>query len=254
MLDNYLFDTRHLLQSPSAPTSLYTTSDLTRWINIARGQVAGDGECIRYLASLSTIADQRSYNFSSISTGVAGTTGIAGIIHVRDILLVNGTSYTKLTPRPWEWFQQYSLNTPVPTSGIPLRWAQYGQGAAPGQTGTSGGGSFYLDPPPDQIYTLALDCVCYPIPLTSDDTVEALPYLWTDAVSFFAAYYAYLSAQSGSRQADAARMFSNYETFLKRARQAANPSVLRWQYPQASDPTLINKIGIPTPRAAQGGG
>lgn len=247
MLDIYLTDTRNLLQNPTAPTSLYDTVSLTRWINIARGQVAGEGECVRVLGLLNTVVDQRAYSFSAIDVGTSSVTGVSGVIHVRDVLYgigVNG--YRKLTPRGWEWFQQFKLNTAVPVSNEPRSWSQYGQGAAsPGATLSNASGTFYLDPPPNDVYVLTLDCVCYPIPLIDNTTKEAIPYLWTDSVPFFAAYYAYLSAQSGARQADAARMYEMYGTFLERARKAANPSVLRWQYQQATDPTQLNKIGLP---------
>lgn len=252
MLDTYLTDTRNLLQLPTAPSTLYTTANVTRWINIARGQTAGEGECIRILGTIDTVVGQRAYSFSTINLGVSAANGVAGAIHVRDILFGLGSGYRKLTPRPWEWFQQYKLNNVVPASSAPVTWAQYGQGAAAPASGSNASGTFYIDPLPDAVYTLTCDCVCYPTPLVDDSTVEPIPYLWTDAVPFFAAYYALLSAQLTARQADAERYFGQYQTFLQRARTLANPSVLRWQYQQASDPTQANKIGIR--QAAQGGG
>jgi hypothetical protein len=68
-------------------------------------------------------------------------------------------------------------------------------------------------------------------------------------VPFFAAYYAFLSSQTGARQADAERMFNHYKEFLQRARQAANPSVNRSQYEQAGDPAQASKMGIKPPQA-----
>lgn len=254
MLTTYQTDTQRLLQNPAAPVTLYPLDAITRWINIARGQLAGEGECIRSFGTIMTVAGQRAYDFSSVLIGVAATNGIAGPIHVRDILYTIASGQRKLTPRGWEWFQQYSLNNPVPTSGPPTSWSQYKQGSAPVAGGTIGQGSFYVDPIPDDTYQLDLDCVCYPIPLVDNTTVECIPYLWTDAVPFFAAYYAYLSSQTSARQADAERMFGHYQTFLQRARQASNPSVLRWQYAQSTDPTQLNKIGLGKQAGQQGGG
>ncbi len=250
MLTNYLTDTKNLLQNPTAPIQLYDNTSLTRWINLARGQIAGESESIRFYASLSTVINQRAYNFSSINTGTSSVNGIQGIIHVRAITYNVGQNTYGLsgqqwmTPRSWEWFTLYHLNNPVPNVGPPSVWSQFGQGSAGTGTGSSATGSFYVDPPPDTVYTLNLDCVCYPIALVNDNTVEALPYLWTDCVPFFAAYYAYLSSQTGARQADAERMFNHYQTFVQRARQAANPSVNRGQYEQTSDPTQAIKLGI----------
>ena len=75
MLTQYQTDLKNLLQSPGAPTQLYSNTNLNRWINIARGQIAGEGECIRFYASIPTVINQRAYNFSSISTGVSATNG-----------------------------------------------------------------------------------------------------------------------------------------------------------------------------------
>jgi len=93
--------------------------------------------------------------------------------------------------------------------------------------------------------------VCLPITLVSDGTAEAIPYPWTDAVPYFAAYLALLSAQSPARTADADRMMQRYELFMGRARQFSNPDVLRTEYLQSVDETVTNKLGL---QAAGGGG
>lgn len=246
MLTAYQLQTTALLQNPSAPSSLYATADINRWINIARGQVAGESEGICAIGTVLALAGQRVFNFSDINVGDPATTGIGPVIHVRAIQYGVGEGQQFITPRPWEWMQLYGLNNPIPRIGAPEMWAQFAQGAAFTVTGTGTikGGSFYIDPIPDIAYTFYCDCVCGPIPLVDDGTVESLPYLWTDAVPFFAAYYALLSSQTGARQADAARMFEAYSTFMDRARKAANPSVNRWMYRQAPDPTMISKLGL----------
>lgn len=251
MLAQYRTDTRNLLQSPTAPTALYSDANIDRWVNIARGQLAGEGECIRVLASIPTVVGQRAYSFANLNLGVSASTGIQGAIHIRRIQYAVASGMRWMAPRPWEWFDLYHLNSPVPPSGAPEVWSQYAQGAAAPAGGSAASGSFYLDPIPDAIYTLSCDCVCYPIPLVDDTTVEAIPYLWTDAVSFFASYYALLSSQTSARQADADRMMQHYSTFVERARKAANPSVNRYMYQQAQDITQISKLGL---KQAAGGG
>jgi hypothetical protein len=235
------------LQNPSAPTSLYATADLDSWINTARGQLAGESEAVRVIGTLQTVAGQRAYNFSSIALNA---TGVQGVIHVRRLMYNVGVGQKFINPRSWEWFDLYHMNNPVPQNGVPLIWAQYGQGSS-GQgsiTGIGGGsmssGSLYLDPPPDIVYTLNCDCVCYPNALTADSDPEAIPYLFTDAVPFFAAYYALLTAQTNARMADAERMFNYYQTFMQRARQSSNPSVSRTLYQQSTDPAQIAKLGL----------
>ena len=61
MLTAYLLATRRLLQLPSAAsTTLYTDTDLTAYLNTARGQLAGESECIRIHGTIPTVAAQRS--------------------------------------------------------------------------------------------------------------------------------------------------------------------------------------------------
>ena len=248
MLNAYLAQTRSLLQLPGTDsTSLYTDADLTRWINLARGQLAGEAECIRLIASIATASNQTEYGFSALFTGVPATTGIQGAINVRSIRYsVPGADGSLWIPgRPWEWFNFYELNNSTPLSGPPRVWSQFGQGAAPGtSTGSGATGSFYISPLPDTAYTLNCDCTCYPIPLVNDATVEAIPYLFTDCVPFFASYYALLSAQMGARYNDAIQAYKMYSEFLSRARSATNATPNRWQYEKAADPAQAAKMGV----------
>ena len=252
MLTAYITQTRRLLQLPDAPTSLYSDAALTSWINIARGQLAGEAECIRQIGTIATVQGNQTYNFSDMVITGAPANGVAGIINIRRISYLVATGMKWIPPRSTEWFALYVNNNPVPQQGPPTVWSQFGQGAAPTTTGSGAGGSFNINPP-DVVYTLNCDCTCYPIPLVDDTTVEAIPYLWTDAVPFFAAYFALLSAQTNARAADAERYYNHYQTFMTRARTAANPSVGRWQYSQAMDPAQGAKMGI-GPSAAGGGG
>jgi hypothetical protein len=248
LLTAYLNQTRSLLQLPGAnSTSLYSDADLTRWINIARGQVAGEGACIRVNGSIPTAVGQEAYPFSAIGVGVPATTGVQGVIRIDSIHCNAGSGQLWMTPRPWSWFSLYNRNNAAPVQGVPTEWSQFGQGAAPsGVANTSvNGGSFYLSLVPDDIYSLSCNSVCYPIPLVDDTTVEALPYFWTDAVPFFAAYFALMSAQTNARMADAATMYKgHYNEFMDRARKQSNPDVNNWIYSQAGDPAQAVKLGI----------
>jgi hypothetical protein len=251
----YLPQTQQLLQNPAAPTALYSTALLTGYINTARGQLAGEGKCIRAFATLTTVPGQQVYPFSSLNLGVPATTGIQGAININTVWAVVGNGQVWLQPREWEWFGLYYLNNIIPNQALPMIWTQYGQGAAPPGTltGASFGGSLYLSPIPDQAYTLNCDCTCYPIPLVADGDVEAIPYLWTDAVPFFAAYYALLSAQTSMRTRDAKEMLQSYEMFMARARMSANPMQLGGIYQGAPDEFKAARMGASAPQAAQGG-
>lgn len=252
MLTNYLTATQNLLQLPQAPTTLYSTANLTTFINTARGQLAGEAQCIRAIGTVPTVAGQQAYNFSSINLGTPSTTGIQGVINIQQISYNLGVGQQWIHSRPWAWFFLYQVgnpNPPVnPDTGVvgspPIVWSQYQQGAAPSAgIGNQVGGSFYVNIP-DDVYTLNCDCSCYPIPLVNDSTPEAIPYLWTDAVPFFAAYYALLTSQMQARMSDALRYLELYKEFVKRAREASNPSQLRWMYQGAVDVPSAMQMGV----------
>lgn len=257
MLTTYLDRTNKLIQYPIPNPALISSADLTGFVNEARGQTAGEGECVRVMGTISTVIGQRAYNFSAINLGTPSLTGAQGAIHVRTLHYGVATGQKRVTSRNWEWFSLYAMNNPLPVNGPPQTWAQYGQGSAGiGAitgigTGTMSSGSLYLDPPPDAIYTLYLDAVCYPIALAADTDVEAIPYLWSDAVPYYAAFLALDSFQTEARSQDANRRFQQYQQFVQRARQFSNPDVLRWQYQQSNDPARVLRYGI-SPKSGGG--
>jgi hypothetical protein len=252
--------TAQLLQNPPAPTTLYTTANLTNYINIARGQIAGEGKCVRAIGTVAAVIGQRAYNFSTINFGAVTTTGIQGAISVRRIMynVPGATGQKWIKGKSWEWFDFQRFNNPVPPSGAPTEWAQFSQGSS-GQgsiTGVGGGtmssGSFYVDPLPDFTYTLNCDCECYPQALAADIDVEALPYLWTDAVPYFAAYMALMTAQTSARLQQAQQLFQLYRLFMQRARAFANPDVTTDNFEQAPDMMTPGRLGV-TASGAGGG-
>ena len=193
MLAYYLAQTQRLLQNPAAPVTLYSTADLTSYINTARSQIAGEGRCIRRIGTLTTTIGTRLYPFSSI---VFTGAGVQGAINVRSMLYSVGTGMKWVNGKSFEWFQYFRLNNPVPTSGAPTEWSQHAQGSAGVGAitnvgaGTMSSGSFFIDPLPDLAYTLNLDCAAYPIALAADTDAEAIPFMWSDCVAYFAAYLA----------------------------------------------------------------
>ena len=72
-----------------------------------------------------------------------------------------------------------------------------------------------------------IDSICIPVDLVDDTTPDAIPYPWTDAVPYYAAYICYMNS---SRAADAMRMFSEtqpfgqYQIFMRRARKMSEGS------------------------------
>jgi hypothetical protein len=242
MLTLYQTQTAQLLQNPPAQNSLYPTANITGWINTARGQLAGESESIRVQTTLALTEGQQVYPFSAMVFPTSSSvSGVKGAIKVQTIWVQVGTGQVWVRPRSFEWFSLYELNNPVPPTGQPSRWAQYGQGSEPNLSVS--GGTIYISPVPDTNYTLVLDCICYPIALALDTDPEAIPYLWTDAVPYFAAYLALLSAQSSARGNDAARMMQLYTEFCNRARRFSTPGVLPGLYPQQPSPVRGNQLG-----------
>ena len=249
MLTSYLTATQNLLQNPAAPAPLYATATLTAYINSARGQLAGEAKCIRFIGSLALTLGNQTYPFSAITLTGGAAAGISGVTDVETAWYQVGTGQKWIRPRPWPWFSLYELNNPTPTQGPPRVWSQYGQGAsAQSVPNPVGGGSLYVSPPPDTTYTMPVDCVCYPLPLVSDTDPEAIPYLFTDAVPYFAAYLALLSAQTSVRTADADKMFQRYTEFVDRARRASTPGILPTIYQGIPNPARQNQLGVAPPQ------
>ena len=115
---------------------------------------------------------------------------------------------------------------------MPYEYSQYKQGEA---------GTLYFAPVPDQPYVANVDAVCVPSPLVDDTTVEVIPGPFSDAVPYYAAYLAFLSAQ---RATDADRMWKEYQKFAARGRQISNGSVNPQQYVQSQNPVMANQLGM----------
>lgn len=230
MLDRYLQRTQLLLTDPLF--EVFNEGDLTNWINMARGQIAGDSECIRVMGTLPTTAAQQQYSFATISLGGL-TSSVLGVLNVRQITYTIASGAKSLHSRSFPWFNTYILSQPVPTPGPPTVWSQFGQGAL---------GTIYTNVL-DGNYTLNLDTVCYPVDLVDDTTPEAIPYQWTDAIPFYAAYYAALTVGAADK---AKAMFDEYSKFIVRARGAATPSVLPGNFAQPADPFIGNRLGLQT--------
>lgn len=129
---------------------------------------------------------QEVYPFSGIS--LAAFPGVKSVHAIRSVSIIFSNYRYSLPIYSFSVYQarirQYvaSQYQYVPTFG-----AQFGRGTD---------GSFYLYPPPSQTYQLEFDCICYPQNLTTDNSVEAIPDPWSDAVPYYAAHLAMISFQN----------------------------------------------------------
>jgi hypothetical protein len=232
-LTNYLTLTQALLQNPAAPAALYDPTLLTTYINQARVWAAGDSQSIKAIGSYSlTIGTQGPYPFTSIT--LTGATGVAGVLNVRQQWYAAGSGKLWVRSRSWPWYSFYWMNSAAPSEGPPREWAQYGEGE---------NGTIYVGPTPDYSYAMTADCVCYPIALVDDTTVEALPPPWTIAIPYYAAYLALLSAQTGARVQDADRIMKLYQQFIAGARQHSTSEILPGNFPQQQNQVRQNQLG-----------
>ena len=212
MLDAYLQQFNQLIQAPSSPIPLIAAADATAYINIARLQVASEGECVRAMGALTFASGTQAYQIGTIAPSGLGTGGIADAISVR-LGMLEGN---ELDIRPWEYFWPYYLSA---GPGTPIHVGQQGQGQL---------GTLYFSPIPNAALTAVFDAAWLPDALAVDADPEAIPYPWTDAVPFYAAW---LGMQSVQRQADADMMMQRYEVLMRRARGESTPSVLPGNLP-----------------------
>jgi hypothetical protein len=231
MLYNYQQQVQKLLWDVNQ--QLMRPADIASWINTARNQVAGEAQCVRVYSTLTLAINTTVYPFSSISVGSGyNSANYSSPLNVRTMWYLVGGGQKWIRPRPFGWFSLYQLNNPVPQNGAPQVWSQMGQGVS---------GTIFISPIPNQNYVLNLDTVWLPAPLASDATIEIIPYPWTDAVPYFAAYLGYLSGQKPDM---AKNMLDLYSQFTQRARAMSTSDVLPGNYEQVPSPTTAASYGM----------
>lgn len=175
--------------------------------------------------SNATAAGQEIYAFSSVNPIVASSgSGISHILAVNSVSIIWSTfRYTLMR----QSFSKYQALTRTYTAGyeyMPAVMAQFGQGA---------NGTLYMYPIANQPYQMEWDCYCQPLPLATDNDVEAIPEPFNEAVKYYAARMAYLQSQ---RFGDAEMMYNEdptklglYQKSMQRARRVSNPrAVMSW--------------------------
>lgn len=156
-----------------------------------------------FSTQIQTTANQEIY---PLPTNVALPQGILNVVQVRSIAVnfggSQGSNQYMLEQTDFSELQAYYRFYGPNLVGNPAKWARYNN-------------NIYLRPVPSQAYPMQWDTICSVINLVDDNTVDALPYPFTDAVPYYAAYLALMNSQ---RAQDADNMFKLYEQFAKRAR------------------------------------
>jgi hypothetical protein len=101
-------------------------------------------------------------------------------------------------------FQAYLRAYNTQSTNWPAVWAQYGQGVQ---------GSVYLNPIPSMTMQMEWDCYVLPEDLRTDEDPEFIPYPFTTAVPYYAAYWASIPVNTD--------MANYYDQLYKRALKEA---------------------------------
>ena len=223
MLTQYLVDVADLLRDSNYLFNSQST--LTRYINLARTQVAVQTGCIRVLIagqapygnaavpgtlipgaaqpgmpavqSFTTIAGVEKYSYGyALPYLTACNAGVSGICDVIDVAVSWGGNRPSLNWIDWESLQAYARSYNFNVTSYPFCWSSNGSGTK---------GQVWLFPVPQitQVTNaqpgaageMEWDVTCLPSPLYTDSDYEALPSPFTDAVKFYAAHLAFLGSQ-----------------------------------------------------------
>lgn len=162
---------------------------------------------------VNTVANQEVYQFSAVNPLAQLTSGVESVLWISSVAVSWGALKPVLDQWNWDDLQAKVRAYPI-VSGQPAMWAQLGQGE---------GGSIYLQPVPTTTLPMEWNCVCTPIDLATDSDPEAIPYPWTDAVPYYAAYVGFMSAR---RPEEAKGMWGEFEARMKRARTFSESSLV----------------------------
>ena len=166
---------------------------------------------------LNTVAGQEIYTYAAANPLAQLTAGVDSILFVRTVAVAWGALKPVLQQKEWGWLQAFVRAYPL-LSGQPSMWAQYAQGES---------GSMFIQPVPTQALGMDWDCVCTPIDLALDSDPEAIPYPWTDAVPYFAAYLAFMNAR---RPEEAKNMYGIFNDHMLNARATSEPGFIPSYY------------------------
>lgn len=230
-LQDYIIETQDALRDSNAQFT--TTAQLTRYINRARREVAKRSAALQALVtgqsafgvsaqpgnmipgafipgtlpgsasgntnepgalatasnSFTTIPGVEMYTYSYANPYLqAQYAGYDKIIYVFNISVSWGGNRPTLRWMPWDNLQAYCRAYNQGVTSYPFVW---------GVKGVGENGQAWLFPMPSNIAfgEMEWECICTPKPLYTNADFEALPELYRGAVSYYAAYLAYLGQQ-----------------------------------------------------------
>jgi hypothetical protein len=173
-LSDYITECRRLLHD--ATGNFYSDSELTDYINDGRSRLVRDTGCNRVLQAATVVQGQETILTSTLPQGV-------NTLDVLGINLIWGNTRIYLRYLAWTDFNaqlRYWQNY----QGRPVAFSMYGQTTV------------YIGPIPDQTYSVELDTVVLPTPLTNASPTENIPAPYTSPVAYYACHKAKYKEQA----------------------------------------------------------
>lgn len=185
-------------------------------ITIADPTGTGFAGTLKVTPVLTLNEGQEKYNFADVD--LSSFPGVDSIYMVRGVSVIFSNYRYSLPMYSFSSYQalirQYVANQ---FQYVPAYGAQFGQGVS---------GSLFLYPPPSQTYPMEWDCQCLPQDLIDDQSVEALPSPWDDAVPWYAGYLAMVELQNWNSarafQEQYEKRMKEYSSFVRPGRMT-NP-------------------------------
>lgn len=174
-LSEYITECRRLLHDANG--NFYTDQQLTDYINEARRHTVQDTGCLRQIQTFTFTTGKEVYSYA---------TDFPEGLRTLDVLNINlywGNSRTPLRYLAWTDFNaqlRYWQNY----RGLPIAFSAYGQS------------KIYVGPVPQENYTVEVDTVLLPNPLTTGSEVDEIIEPYSEPVAFYACYKAKYYEQS----------------------------------------------------------
>lgn len=196
-------------------------------VSITNGSPAIQATAVAIVSNISqTTIGQEVYPYSQFLQCIQSvTSGVQSIVAIKSVAILYGTFRYVEMKTSFSKYQALVRTYGNQFQDVPVVACNYGQGVA---------GSLYMYPVANAPYQMEADCICIPIDLVDDNTVELIPTPWQDCVQYYAAFKAFLRAQ---RFADAERMYCDdpkkpeglFQQFMTSARRNSMPgSVNNW--------------------------
>jgi len=149
--------------------------------------VTGTGATATPVMSPLALVTQAREEYSFSDFDLSTFPGVKEIYYVRSASIIYSNYRYSLPCYAFSIYQAMIRQFPYQYQYTPTFMSQFGQGAL---------GTLFFYPLPSQSYQVELDCCCIPSDLTDNQSVEALPDPWTDAVPYFATMLAFQELQS----------------------------------------------------------